>query len=82
MKYTFHFRSGAGATLVAALAAVIALSVQTFDAQGQTLPAPAERPVHLLKAETRSQASREVRRDAETCRPPGVPQRSLPSSSR
>ena len=52
MKRRFQFRSGAGATLVASLAAVIALSVPAFDAQGQTFPMPvAERPVQLLKAE-------------------------------
>ena len=52
MHRRFQFRSGAGITLVAALAALIALSVPALDAQGQTLPLPVEeRPVHLLKAE-------------------------------
>jgi hypothetical protein len=53
MKYPFQFRGGAGATLVAALAALVALSVPAFDAQGQTLAVPnAERPVHRLQPES------------------------------
>ena len=40
MKRRYQFRSGAGVTLVASLAAVIALSVPMLDAQGQTLPVP------------------------------------------
>ena len=52
MKRRIQFRIGAGATLVVSLAALIALSVPTFDAQGQTLPLSVEeRPVPLLKAE-------------------------------
>jgi hypothetical protein len=46
------FRTGAGATLLAALAAAAFLAVPVFDAQGQTLPLVAgDRPLHLLKAE-------------------------------
>ena len=52
MKRRYHFRSGAGATLLAGIATAIALSVPAFDAQGQTIPlAASERPVSLLKAE-------------------------------
>ena len=52
MTHPFLFRTGAGATLFAAVAAAIALSVPAFDAQGQSVPlAASERPVSLLKAE-------------------------------
>ncbi|HEX2542746.1 MAG TPA: hypothetical protein VHM00_16875 [Caldimonas sp.] len=52
MKRRFFFRKGAGATLLAAIAAAVFLSVPALDAQGQTIPlAASERPLHLLKAE-------------------------------
>ena len=89
MTRRFQFRRGAGATLVASLAAVIALSVPTFEAQGQTLSVPvAERSVPRLQAEspgcdraaTRTPFSPAM---AAYCSvPKSLLQRSLPSSSR